>query len=400
MHGMRMRSIRQCKNLKGKRVLLRVDFNVPFKDGKVASDYKIKKSLPTIQYLKKQGAKIIIVSHLGRPEGYDAKLSLKPIVGYLEHLLDEKCIFVSVQKLKRGWADAGDRVQKLNDGQIVVLENIRFFSEEEKNSSRFAKDLAGLGDIFVLDGFGVTHRRTASVSGIARFLPAYAGFLLCAEVEALSRVLEKPKHPLVVILGGVKMETKIPVIESFLSKADHILLGGGIVNTYVWALGNKVGNSVVDKKFKNKMRALSRYKKIIFPHDFIIGDNSGKRARVVSYKNLSTEIGNGEAIYDIGPGSLKKYRYYIQGAKTLVWNGAVGYFEQSPYEHGTFAIAKAVAQRSKGRTFGVCGGGETEEILQKLHVAEDIDLVSTGGGAMLEFLSQKKLPGVEAIPTL
>lgn len=393
---MRINFVKNHSGLKGKKVLLRVDFNVPLRKGKIISDYKIVSSLSTIEYLRKQGAKIIIMSHLGRPKGYERALSLKPIVQHMEFLLGEKCTFIQVQKLKNGWKDVKLIINQLVNGEIAVLENIRFFEEEENNSKRFAKILAGLGDIFVFDAFGVSHRKAASVCGVSQFLPTFAGILLNEELQAFSRVLEKPRHPFVVLLGGIKIETKIPVIKQFLSIADYILLGGGIANTYLSALGKHVGNSVIDQSFKKEIIFFSKYKKIILPEDVIVGKQNGKgKVRSVSVDTL--DIAATEGIYDIGPKTIKKYSNYIKKSSMLVWNGAMGYFEQSPYERGTFALARTIAQQSKGRTFGVCGGGETEEILQKLHLTNKIDLVSTGGGAMLEFLGGKKLPGIEVV---
>jgi len=393
---MELNFIGAYKKLKFKKVLLRVDFNVPTSGEKIVSDYKIQKSLNTIKYLLKQGASIIIVSHLGRPKKIEQKLSLLPIVQRLEKLLNKKCFFIDIQKLKHNWEDVQEYINGLPEKSIVVLENIRFFKEEEQNSKIFAKKLAELADIFVLDGFGVAHRKTASVSGVAEFLPAYGGFLFNEEVQGMMQVLDKPKRPLVVVIGGIKMETKIPMIKKFLSIADQILLGGGLASTYLWSQGKKIGNSFIDKKFKKELQILSKSKKIIFPVDVVVGKKNGDNTKVIEI-NLFQSISNELGIYDMGPRTTALYQKYISKAATIVWNGALGFFEQRPYHKSTFAIARSIAKRSKGRTFSVCGGGETEEILRKLNLIQNIDLVSTGGGAMLEFLSGQKLPGVKAV---
>ena len=424
---MRIRKLIDIKNLKNKRVLVRVDFNVPVKEGKVKDVYKIKKSLPTIQYLIKKGAQVILVSHLGRPKGVDKSLSLAPVAKELEKMLGQTVALgelchceaegrsnPSAPQKPPGLLRCSLRLAPRNDNGVVLLENIRFFPEEEKNDKKFAKQLAGLAEIFVLDGFAVAHRDAASVSGVAKFLPAYAGLLLTQEIEGLSKVTDKPKKPLVAIIGGVKMETKIPVIKQLLKKANYILVGGGIMNTYLWAKGYDVGASLVDKEFKKAALAFGKNKKIILPVDVVVGKSNGSEARVVNchseppkgVKNpLTNEKGSfaslrmtsGEAIFDIGPKTVQLFAKYIKKANTLVWNGALGMFEQSPYQHGTYAVARLFAARSKGKAFGVTGGGETVQILQKLGIIDEVDLVSTGGGAMLEYLSGDKLPGVKAV---
>ncbi|MDD4477401.1 MAG: phosphoglycerate kinase [Patescibacteria group bacterium] len=395
---MEIRIMRQIKDLKNKTVLLRVDFNVPIKNGKIIDDYKIKKTIPTIEHLAKKGAKIILISHLGRPEGFDKKLSLRPVAVNLEKILKKK---IKILDLKN-WEKTTKEIKAMKAGEAVMLENIRFLPGEEKNEKNLAKALATLADIFVLDGFAVSHRAAASVSGIARYLPAYAGLLLEDEIKGLAKFTESPKKPFTAVLGGVKMETKIPIIKNLLKKADYILLGGGIVNTYLWANGIKIGSSIIEKNLKKKAAAFGKNKKIIMPVDLIVGKKDGKNARVVdlSYENgkmKQIKITNSEGIYDIGPKTIELYSRYIKKSFILVWNGAMGYFERHPYEYGTYSIARLVAEKSKGKTFGAAGGGETIEVLKKLRLTDDIDLVSTGGGAMLEFLAGKNLPGVDAV---
>lgn len=388
---MQVKSIKLIKNLAGRTVLLRTDFNVPLKAGKVADNYKIEKSLLTIEYLLDRGAKVVIVSHLGRPKGVDKKLSLKPVALELSKLLARKVEFVTIDDIKKD-----EKIKNLKNGEVCLLDNIRFISEEDKGDLSLARALAVLADLYVLDGFAVAHRDAPSVTGIAKFLPTYAGLLMEAEVSGLNRVMNKPKKPLVVVLGGAKMETKIPVLNSLLKTANNILLGGGIVNTYLWATGHKVGDSLLDKDYKKEVLKYCGNKKVVLPVDVVVGHQDGSAARVVSLKN-KLKLKSGEAIFDVGPETIRLFAKYIKKANTLVWNGALGYFEQHPYEYGTRAIARLFATRSRGRAFGVCGGGETVELLRDLKLIDEIDLVSTGGGAMLEYLSGKKLPGVKVV---
>lgn len=385
---MKTKTLRQIRNLKDKRVLVRVDFNVPVKEGKIKDDSRIVASISTIKYLLKNGAKVILVSHLGRPEGVDKKLTLQPVAERLSELIKKPVCFSNL--------DEFINLTKLP--KLTLLENVRFYPEEEKNDKKFAKKLASLADIFVLDGFAVAHRGSASVSGVAKFLPAYAGLLLESEITNLSQLINKPKKPYIAVLGGAKIETKLPVLKSVLKKADSILLGGGLVNTCMWAKGYSIGKSLVDKEFKKEALELWKSKKIIFPVDVVVGDIAGKKYRVVNL-DKKNNIKNTEAIFDIGPATIRLYAKYIKLAKTLVWNGAVGYFEQKPYDMGTMSIARLVASRSKGKAFGVIGGGETIQTMEMVGMIKDMDFVSTGGGAMLEFLSGKKLPGVEAVKT-
>ena len=387
---MRFSSLKQIKNLANKRVLMRVDFNVPVKNGQVKETYKIEKSLATIKYLLDNGARVILASHLGRPKGVEKDLSLKPVAKVLEKMLGEKVAFCE--------CFPGNRCGECDRYRVSLLENIRFYPGEEANDKNFAKQLSALADVFVLDGFAVAHRDSASVTGVAKYLPTYAGLLLSEEIIGLSRVIEHPKKPLVVMLGGVKMETKIPVLKNLLKIASQILVGGGIANTYFWAKGHQVGASLVDKDFKKEILKICSNKKIILPVDVVVGDEKGKNVRVeiVDRKHV-LNLKNNEAIYDIGPRTVGLFAKYLKSANTLVTNGALGYFEQPPYHHGTFALTRLLAARSRGKAFGVAGGGETVEILQKLNLMNEMDLVSTGGGAMLEFLSGKKLPGVQVV---
>lgn len=382
---MQIKSIKQAKHLLGQRVLVRVDFNVPVKNDVVVDNFKIQKSLPTIKFLLHSGARVVLVSHLGRPTKKDKKFSLVPVAKELEKLLGTKVCFNTLEN-RDDWE--GEK--------LVLLENIRFYKGEESNDVKFAKQLAQLADIFVLDGFAVAHRDAASVSGIQNFLPSYGGLLLTTEIEGLSKVIEHPKHSFVVVLGGIKIETKIPVLKNLLPKADKILLAGGIFNTYLSATGNKIGCSAYDSKYEKEAKYYCNNKKIIKPIDGIVGTLKGERTHVVSF-DKKLNLKKDEGIFDIGPNTVKLFAKYLKTANTIVWNGAPGFFEQPPYHHDTFALIRYIASRSKGKAYGVCGGGETVEILRKLQVLDDIDLVSTGGGAMLEFLSGKKLPGLKKL---
>jgi len=384
---MHLRKIIEIKNLKGKRILVRVDFNVPVEKGKIKNDFKIIKSLPTINYLLDKGASVILVSHLGRPNGVvDQSLSLRPIAKVLSSFLNKEVKLKSLKELQ----------QKPSNEKIVLLENIRFFPGEEKNDIAFTKELSKLAEIFVSECFAVAHRSSASVTGLAKYLPTYAGLLMAEEVEGIERAVSKPKKPLVVILGGIKTETKIPVLKNFLTKADYILVGGGIASTYFAGKGYGLGVSLLDKDYVGLMKRLGVNKKVIMPVDAVVGQINGAGARLVSLAK-PLKLAKNEGIFDVGPATVRLFASYIKKARTLVWNGAMGKFEQHPYEYGTYSLARLFAARSKGKSFGVAGGGETVEILEKLKVAGDVDLVSTGGGAMLEYLSGKIFPGVKIL---
>ncbi|MEK7131453.1 MAG: phosphoglycerate kinase, partial [Patescibacteria group bacterium] len=315
---MKIKSIQQVNNLANKIALVRVDFNVPIKADKVLDNYKIKKSLATIKFLMEKRAKVILVSHLGRPDGVDKKLSLKPVAAELGKFLQKNIRLLDVLDLKK----TRTQIDKLFPSAVVMLENIRFVKGEEECSEQFSKELTGLADIFVLDGFAVAHRQAASVTGVAKYLPVYGGLLLEEEIEGLNRGLKSPKKPFVVVLGGKKMETKIPVLKNLLKKANYILVGGGILNTYLWAKGYKVGNSLVDKNFKKDILRYCSKRKVILPVDVIVGTKEGKLARATATKNLNLK-NKDLAIYDIGPKTIRLFSHYIKKAKTLVWNGAM-----------------------------------------------------------------------------
>ncbi len=393
---MPLRSIRQLKSLKNKRVLVRVDFNVPIKKGKVTEDSRLKASLPTIEFLMNKGAQVILVTHVGRPEGKkDPALSVKPIAKRLKELLGIKELrIIELDKAKK--LEIGN--WKLNNGEVMMLENIRFYPGEEKNDAQFSKELASIADLYVLDGFAVAHRASASVVGVTKYLPSYAGLLLEQEINGLEKVMKKPRAPFVLVLGGAKMETKVPIMKHLLPRVDHVLIGGGIVNTYLKAAGYKVGDSLADSGREKEALVLCKKKKVVLPHDVIVGKRDGSGARHVMIEKYPHQIcKKGEEILDIGPATIRLYASFIRKAATLLWNGAMGYFEQKPFDIGTLSIARLIASRSNGKAYGVIGGGETLQAMELTRMSEYVDLVSTGGGAMLEYLGGKKLPGVVAL---
>jgi len=399
---MTLMSIKKARNLKGKRVLVRCDFNVPVSRRNVLDNTRLLASLPTIEYLIEKKAKVILLSHLGRPKGKVVRgMKLDPVVKALSKLLGKK-----VKKLETGnWklSDAKAKkihtqIQKMKAGDVALCSNTRFSEDEKGDTDAFGELLASFGDVFVQECFAVAHRAHGSVIGPAKHLKSYAGLLLEQEIKGLSKVIKRPKKPFVVVLGGAKVETKIPVMKNLLPKADNILIGGGIVNTYLKAAKYKVGNSLVDDGFAKQALQYCKKKKVIKPIDVIVGKTDGTDYRVVDIKKKPHQVcRKSEAIFDIGPKTIQLFATYTKKASTLVWNGAMGYFEQEPYNIGTLSIARLVASRAKGLAYGVIGGGETLQAMDMVGMEEYVDLVSTGGGAMLEFLAGEKLPGIEAI---
>ncbi len=387
---MKLDSIKKIKNLKNKKVLLRVDFNVPMADGRVKEDYRIKAALSTIDYLVSKGAKVIIMAHLGDPGGKIVpELSLRPVARRLSQIIKKPVIFVP----ETIGYKADKEVEKMVAGEIVFLENLRFNEGETKNDMRFAKHLAGLADLYVNEAFSVCHRAQASVSAIRKCLPSYFGLQLVTEIKNLDKIL-KPTHPLVVVMGGAKISTKLPLIEKMAVLADHILLGGGLANNFLKYQKLEVGKSLVDsgsdifvkKFFKGKKLAA----KIILPVDVIVCD----RLKNAKLKNVE-ELAKTDAIMDIGPETIALYSSYIKSAVTIIWNGPLGKFEDSAYKHGTMSIAIAIAARSTGYAYGLIGGGETVEALKQTKMESYVDFVSTAGGAMLSYLGGEKMPGLK-----
>lgn len=395
---MNLRSIKNVKDLAGKRILVRVDYNVPIAKGKVQEKFRIAASVDTINFLLEKKARVFLITHIGRPGGKVVKdLKVDTVVKELERMLQKKVKIIKTDDWSK-LDKINKEVLKIKPGNVAIFDNIRFAEGEENNKEYFAKELATLGDMFVLDGFGVAHRSSPSVTGIAGHIPSYAGFLLEKEVEGLTRVIEADKKSSVLIIGGAKIETKLPVIAHLKNKVETILVGGGIVNTYLKAQGFGVGSSLIDEELASEAKKLGGVKSIEWPVDLVVGNADGSNAHVVEILKKPFEIcKKGEAIFDIGPATIQLYSEYIRSASSIIWNGATGYFEQKPYEVGTLAIARLVASRSKGEAFGVIGGGETIQAMNLTHMEEFVDLISTGGGAMLEFLSGKKLPGIEIV---
>ena len=390
------RSIKQIKNLKDKKVLVRVDFNVPIKSGKVLEDIRMQRSLGTINYLLKKGAIVVLMSHLGRPGGKRiVKYSLRPVSRHLSRLIKKS---VQFNNAKVGSSIFYNKIDKLGDGKIMMIENTRFYQGDKKNSLSFAKALAKDFDIYVNDAFSVSHRAHASVVGVAKYLPAFAGLNLLNEVTHLLKIQKNVKKPLVVVIGGAKISTKIQVIKQYLPKARCVLLGGGLVANLLKVTGREVGASLVDKKGVKAAKGLVKYfgKKICMPVDLVVGDaKTFKKIKTVSVKDANPIIcKKGQAIYDIGPKSVKEYKKHFKGAKTIIWNGPLGMIEVPAFSKSTEDIAKAIAG-SKAKSY--VGGGETLMMVNKLGLMKKMTFVSTGGGAMLEFLEGKKLPGLKIL---
>jgi phosphoglycerate kinase len=378
-------------DLAGKRVLIRQDLNVPVKDGKVTSDKRIKASMPTIEHCIKAGAKVMLMSHLGRPtEGEPAdEFSLQPVVSYLSDALGKEVKLVK---------DYLGSAPELNDGDVVVLENVRFNNGEKKNDETLSQKYAALCDVFVMDAFGTAHRAQASTHGVAQFAPtACAGPLLAGELEALAKALDNPARPMVAIVGGSKVSTKLTVLESLSRIVDKLIVGGGIANTFIAAAGHNVGKSLyeadlIDTAKKLSADAESNGGDIPVPTDVVCGKEFSETAEATLKK--VTEVEDDDMIFDIGPDSAAALAEVLKTAGTIVWNGPVGVFEFDQFGEGTKAISMAIADSP---AFSIAGGGDTLAAVDKYNIADKVSYISTGGGAFLEFLEGKKLPAVEIL---
>ncbi len=383
-------------DVKNKKVICRCDFNVPMKDGKITDDFRIVSAMPTVKFLLDNGAAVILCSHMGKPKGQvKPELSLAPVAERISELLKKPVQFAKSDAIVD--ASVKEAAKKLQPGEVMLLENVRFRIEEEKNDSAFAKDLASLADIFVNDAFGTAHRAHATTAGISDYLPAVSGFLIEKELKFLGDALDNPKRPMVAILGGSKVSDKIGVIENLIKKADTIIIGGGMAYTFLAANGMNIGNSLceqdkLDLAKKLQVKAKKKGVKLLLPIDSKIGDKFDAKCKtkvVDSDKMLDGWMG-----MDIGPKTIKLYTDEIKKAKTIMWNGPMGVFEFKAFEAGTKAVAKALAE-NKGIT--VIGGGDSAAAVSQFKLDKKMTHVSTGGGASLEFLEGKVLPGVKCL---
>ena len=395
MAGFAKRTIRDV-DPSGKKVLVRVDFNVPLADGAVADDTRIRAALPTITYLLERGAAIALCSHLGRPKGPEPKQSLRPVARRLGELLRRELPLLpdSVGPAVR------DVVGKLRSGEVVLLENVRFHPEEEKNDLAFAKELARGYDLYVNDAFGAAHRAHASTEGVARILPAHAGLLLEKELLALGGLVESPQRPFLAIIGGAKVSTKIDVLRALLARVDALAIGGGMANTFLLATGCKIGRSLAEPDRAGEASAIlddakAQGKRVLLPDDVLcapsVDDDGARRATVKKVDDVPDD----QSIVDVGPRTIELYATEIRRVKTIFWNGPLGVFEIPTFATGTKRVAELLAASG---AVTVVGGGESVQAVEELGLADRMTHVSTGGGASLELIEGKTLPGVAAIP--
>lgn len=379
----------QDQPLKGRRVMIRLDLNVPVKDGEVVSDTRIRAALPTVRLAMDAGAAVILLSHLGRPtEGrFEEEFSLRPVAERLSRLLDTPV------SLQREWLDGLEVVP----GEVAVCENVRFNAGEKRNEDALARKMARLCDVFVMDAFGTAHRAQASTEGVARYAPvACAGPLLIGELQALDRAMREPSRPVVAIVGGSKVSTKLTVLQTLARRVDQLIVGGGIANTFIAAAGHQVGDSLHEPELVDQARALlsasSGHAQVPLPRDVVVaGELSEAASATVRAVN---DVRNGELILDIGPQTAADYAELLQHAGTIVWNGPVGVFEIDQFGDGTRQVAEAVAA---SRAFSIAGGGDTLAALEKYGLSDRISYISTGGGAFLEYLEGKVLPAVAVL---
>ncbi len=381
--------------IEGKRVFVRFDFNVPIRDGKISEDYRIRRAIPTIDYLLERNAKVIMASHLGRPKGiFMPDLSLEPIAKRLSEHLSRDVKFIG----KVVGKEVEDAVNKMKDGEVMLLENLRFHKEETENDPEFAKTLASLADIYVNDAFGTSHRKHASTFGMASYFNTrLAGFLVSRELQFLTRIRENPDRPFIVIVGGGKIKDKIHALKSLIDKADKVLLGGGVAYTFLKAQGINIGNSIVENDMIDWAReSLKTYKeKIFLPIDHVVAGGFEKRKNcMVVHGEIPDELQG----FDIGPNTSAKYNHQIKGNGSIFWSGPMGVFEVDDFAAGTTQVARAVALATWRGATTVVGGGETIASIRKAEVLDsEITHISTGGGALLEFLGGTQLPGISIL---
>ncbi len=385
-----MKSIKDIEIKEGEKIFLRVDYNVPLKEGKVADDTRIKRTLPTIEYLLERKPILILCSHLGRPKGKVVpELSLKPVAERLSEILNKEVHFseeiVGENVIKK--------INSLKPGEIILLENVRFHPGETKDDEEFAKELRKLADTYVNDAFGACHRKHTSVHSLAKFFEKKAaGFLLFEETKNLRRVRENPERPAIAVLGGAKIDDKIGIIEGLLEVMDKILIGGGMMFTFWKAKGKNIGKSIFTEEYVEKAKELLKNEKIIVAEDALCAENLESE----EVKNLE-EIPENMAGYDIGEKSIERFKNEIKNAKTIFWNGPMGVFENEKFKKGSFEIAKMIAKITEEGAFSLAGGGETISVIKNAEVREKFSYISTGGGASLEFMEKGTLPGIEAL---
>lgn len=383
-------------DVSGKRVLVRVDFNVPISNGIVTDNSRVKAALPTIEYLINQGAKVILISHLGRPKGIEDKYRLDPVAQSLADLLGRQ-----VNKVDSIVGDeVKEAVDRMNPGDVLILENLRFDDREKKNDPEFAKLLASLADVYINDAFGASHRAHASIVGVGQYLPAVAGFLLEKEIDTLTSILENPRRPFAAILGGSKVSDKIGVIDKFLDIVNALLIGGGMCFTFLKAMGYEIGKSLLEEDKLDYCReaikaAEQKNVALYLPSDVVVAQeiSPDAEARVVTVDSIPEDWMG----LDIGPDSISVYREAVNSAQTIFWNGPMGVFEIDQFSRGTEEVALAIAKATQAGATSVVGGGDSIAALKKFHLEDKVSFVSTGGGASLELIEGKKLPGVEAL---
>ena len=391
-----MKNIREETNLRDKKILLRLDLNVPLINNKITDSTRIDKILPTLNFLITQNAKIIIVSHVGRPKGKVVKdLSLQPISVNLSKKLNQNVRLVSnnIKEINL------NELFKNNDEKIIMLENIRFYSEEEKNNQQFAKHLANLADIYVNDAFSCSHRSHASIHEITNFLPSYSGLQFDLEVNALKKITSDIKKPITCIIGGSKVSTKINIIKNLITKFDNIIIVGGMANNIIRYVGNNIGKSLQEESSENIIKEIFSLServgcKLIYPEDVVVGKSLEGDPKI---KELN-EIVSDEMILDIGPKTIENINNIIDKSSTILWNGPAGYFENPNFANGSIKIAKKIIENNKAnKIYSVAGGGDTVSLINSLNAINNFDFVSTAGGAFLEYLEGKELPGIRAL---
>lgn len=406
---MKIKSVKDLE-VRNKTVLVRAGFDVPLKDGRIEDDSRIRAVLPTLNYLARKRAKTVIISHLGRPKGWDENLSLEPVASSLAKQMRRKLVIISEKtaripeyaiphlyffKHNLEEEDLKTLIDQMNPGDMALLENLRFYRGEEGNDMEFAKKLARLGDLYVNEAFSASHREHASITALPKLLPGAAGLDLVREITALGRMLSHPQKPVVAMIGGIKLADKIGAIKNLARIAEYILLGGGAANLILKARGFEIGKSEGAREDTRLARELWRdlREKIKLPEDVVVASSLSSAPENVRIDKVKPS----QMILDVGPATIRQYSEYLKKGRTLIWNGPLGYFEKKPFHHGSYALGRLFASRTCGAAYGIAGGGETLAVLSDLGMDKFIDHVSTGGGAMLAMLAGQKLPGIQAL---